>query len=135
MQLLKNKRCHSYCRGYLEVPNKYAYLKDNAAKKKLQESHSTRATPQSDGEEKANNDGNSTDVSMVASGLTCSKSKCVAPVPVAAQQPRKKQKNSHTTKMHSTAKGKGKKKRGSVESEGEEEIQVDDKVNLVDLEE
>jgi hypothetical protein len=33
MQLLKNKRGYSYCRGYLNVPNKYAYLKGNAAKK------------------------------------------------------------------------------------------------------
>ena len=34
MQLLKNKQSHSYHCGYLEVPEKYAYLKDNAAKKK-----------------------------------------------------------------------------------------------------
>ena len=78
------------------MPKKYAYLKDNTAKKKSQGSCSARARPQLDGEEKANNNGNSTDVSMVASGSTFSQSKCVAPVPVAAQQPRKKQKDSHT---------------------------------------
>ena len=126
MQLLKNRQCHSYCCGYLEVPNKYAYLKDTATKRKSQGSQSTKATPQLDGEERV--DGNSTDGSIVASGKafdsTGSRLKHVAPVPVAAQQPRKKQK---TTR--STAKGKAK-KRGPIGTKNEEEIQISNEVDL-----
>ena len=61
-----------------------------------------------DGKERINEDGNSADTSIIASGSTCSKSKCMAPAPVAAQQLKKKQRN-----MCSRAKGKGKKKGGS----------------------
>ena len=97
MQLLKNKHSHSYHCGYLEVPEKYAYLMDNAAKKKTEASHSTG------GEEGGSNN--------VASGSIHSKSKCVVPVPVATQELRKKQKkgpsDSTNTYACSTAKGKG----------------------------
>lgn len=79
-----------------------------------------------DGEERV--DGNSTDGSIVASGKasdsTGSRLKRVAPVPVAAQQPRKKQK---TTR--STAKGKAK-KRGPIGTKNEEEIQISNEVDL-----
>ena len=77
----------------------YAYLKDNAAKKKTEAGHSTR------GEEGGNNN--------VASGLICLKSKHVVPVPVATQELRRKQKKgpSDSTNTHSIAKGKGKPKK------------------------
>ncbi|KAF8262476.1 hypothetical protein EI94DRAFT_1704735 [Lactarius quietus] len=140
MQLLKNRQGHSYCHGYLEVPDKYAYLKDNAAKKKKKlealADHSAGVMPPLGKEEEGmNEDGDvSTDTPIAtlgpagpASGL---KSKRMAPVLVAAQ-PRKKQKKVDTTKTGtcSTAKGKGRKKPSFVESEGEEEIQESNEVN------
>ncbi|KAN0139557.1 hypothetical protein V8E53_002586 [Lactarius tabidus] len=70
MQLLKNKRCHSYHCSYLEVPDKYAYLKDNAAKKKPQASRSVEVTPSLGGEE---DDGNSTNMPTVASVASATK--------------------------------------------------------------
>ena len=111
MQLLKNKWSHSYCCGYLEVQEMYAYLKDNAAKKKTEAGHSTR------GEEGGNNN--------VASGLICLKSKHVVPVPVATQELRRKQKKgpSDSTNTHSIAKGKGKPKKVCLATESEEDFE------------
>ncbi|KAI9431720.1 hypothetical protein H4582DRAFT_2084597 [Lactarius indigo] len=45
MQLLKNKRAHSYRRGYLKVPEQYAYLKNNAAKRYPQGRRNAEVTP------------------------------------------------------------------------------------------
>ncbi|KAI9433387.1 hypothetical protein H4582DRAFT_2082262 [Lactarius indigo] len=139
MQLLKNKRGHSYRRGYLDVPERYAYLKKNAAMKKqraqsqAQESHSTRSDiDQEEGED----DSEPADTSMpVARG---SVSKRTAPVSVAAQPPRKKQKKASTAKStRSMAKGKGKKRASTIETEDEDEAVDSDEVDvdMVDLEE
>ena len=73
MQLLKNKQSHSYHHGYLEVLEKYAYLKDNATKKKAEASHNT-------GAEEGGNLNNNADSDLIGQ-----KSKRVVPVPVAAQ--------------------------------------------------
>ncbi|KAH9023710.1 hypothetical protein EDB85DRAFT_2150954 [Lactarius pseudohatsudake] len=97
-QLLKNKRGHSYRSGYLEVPAKYAYLKDNAAKRRPRGCRGALATPalqlDSDDEGGTNGSHESADTSAVATG---SKSKCAASVTVATQQPRKKQKSNTGT--------------------------------------
>ncbi|KAH9041067.1 hypothetical protein EDB85DRAFT_2140240 [Lactarius pseudohatsudake] len=150
MQLMKNKRNHSYRCGYLEVPKQYAYLKQNAAKKKrgARGSRSTRAsTPQSDGSDSDEDGGTDdsadrdepTDKSTVASGST---SKRARPVTVAAQPPRKKQKKTGTAKSTRsmatrTAKGKGK-KASPIEAEAEEDgtsTGDGDEVDAADLEE
>ena len=79
MQLLKNKRSYSYRRGYIEVPEKYAYLKDNAAKKIQGSSEEDNAREDA---------GDLTDMpGVVTSG---SKSKRAAPATAASQQPKKK---------------------------------------------
>lgn len=111
MQLLKNKRSHSYRRGYLEVPEKYAYLKDNATKKKAEASHNA-------GAEEGGNSNNNADSDSIGQ-----KSKRVAPVPVAAQPPRKKQKKglSDGTNTRSTTKSKGKVQKVSLAAESEED--------------
>ncbi|KAH8978699.1 hypothetical protein EDB86DRAFT_2836548 [Lactarius hatsudake] len=137
-QLLKNKQGHSYRRGYLDVPAKYAYLKENAAKK-YRGRRSARATPAlqlgSDGEEGIDQDDSreSTNMSMVATG---SKSKRAAPVTVA----RKKQKlNTGTAKTHSNSRANEKQKAsqkassGSMESESEDVESSDN--DEVDVEE
>jgi len=52
MQLMKNKRGHAYCCKYLKVPERYAYLKGNAAKRVHRHTGMSRsATPQSGGME------------------------------------------------------------------------------------
>ena len=111
MQLLKNKRSHSYRRGYLEVPEKYAYLKDNTTKKKAEASHNA-------GAEEGGNSNNNADSDSIGQ-----KSKRVAPVPVAAQPPRKKQKKglSDGTNTRSTTKSKGKVQKVSLAAESEED--------------
>ncbi|KAH9012177.1 hypothetical protein EDB84DRAFT_1645184 [Lactarius hengduanensis] len=97
-QLLKNKRGHSYRSGYLEVPAKYAYLKDNAAKRRPRGRRGALATPalqlDSDDEGGTNGSHELADTSAVATG---SKSKRAASVTVATQQPRKKQKSNTGT--------------------------------------
>ncbi|KAH9018361.1 hypothetical protein EDB83DRAFT_2528428 [Lactarius deliciosus] len=148
MQLMKNKRGHSYRRGYIEVPEQYAYLKKNAAKKKqrAQGSRSARATPQSGGSDsESDQEGGTNDVdsdnepadrSTVASGST---SKHARPETVAAQPPRKKQKKTGTaksTRSMATAKGKGK-KASPIETVPEEDgmSTVDGDEDVADLEE
>ncbi|KAI9454669.1 hypothetical protein BJY52DRAFT_1188790 [Lactarius psammicola] len=107
MQLLKNKRAHSYRRGYLEVLERYAYLKETVAKRIHHQQGAT--TPSGDEE----SDGHEPTDTAVALG-----SKCKAPA--AARQPRKKQKTA--TAARSVAKGKGKGKKSvanDLESGGE----------------
>ena len=118
MQLLKNKRGYSYRRGYLEVPEKYSYLKDNVTKKKPQGGGSKDNNTREDA-------GDLTDMpSVVASG---SKSKRSAPATAATQQPRKKKKTStpNATMMKIRARpmanSKGKQKACSIGVEDEDE--------------
>jgi hypothetical protein len=99
MQLLKNKRAHSYRRGYLEVPERYAYLKETAAKHR--EGHRSCATSPLDNDE--SRDESTSDGCKLTAVATSSKHKAQA----ATQQPRKKQKAA--TAANSKAKGKGKK--------------------------
>ena len=125
MQLLKNKRSYSYRRGYIEVPDKYAYLKKNAAKK-IQ----GRRNDEDDAREDA---GDSTNVpGVVASGSKSgSKSKRAAPATAGTQQPKKKKKtntpdtNVTNTQAQPTAKGKRQQK-ACLEREVEEEDEDDD---------
>jgi hypothetical protein len=120
MQLLKNKQGYSYCCGYLDVPNKYAYLKGNAAKKTLQEDHGASQLSGTEGENAEEGVGDLSGVVTLGS-----KPKHTAPVTVATQQPRKKKKATNSTNQamnawaHSTARGKGKKKVSEVEVEVE----------------
>jgi hypothetical protein len=153
MQLLKNKWGHSYRRGYLEVPDKYAYLKGNAAKKKTQACRSAQVTPQLCGSEEGGTKEGAdepTDPVMVASG---SKSKRAAPGAAATtQQPRKKKETDDSATLARTmAKGKGRQKASLIEAEVEEEEEEEaldkeeacaqdsddqgDKVDMVDPEE
>ncbi|KAH9049188.1 hypothetical protein EDB83DRAFT_2317255 [Lactarius deliciosus] len=120
-QLLKNKRGHSYRSGYLEVPEKYAYLKLD-----------------SDDEGGTNDSHESADTSAVATG-----SKRAASVTVATQQPRKKQKSNTgtatTAKMRFSSRANEKQKE-SQESEaggyaGESDEDVESDNNEVDTEE
>jgi hypothetical protein len=115
MQLLKNKRAHSYRRGYLEVPERYAYLKETAAKRR--EGHRSRTTSPLDNNEGTSDGHKQTAVTLaVTSG---SKRKAQA----ATQQPRKKQKAA--TGTSSKAKGKGK-KTSVVECESDNGAEDDD---------
>jgi hypothetical protein len=128
MQLLKNKRGYSYRRGYLEVPNKFAYLKDNAAKKTPHEGRdASQLNASEDPEDGPTHSGGSNGTSgVVASG---SKSKRAAPVTMATQQPQKKKKGVDTTitRARPTAKGKGKQKARLIEVEPEPESEDIDK--------
>ncbi|KAH9051985.1 hypothetical protein EDB83DRAFT_2316613 [Lactarius deliciosus] len=141
-QLLKNKWGHSYRSGYLEVPEKYAYLKVNAAKRCPQGRHGARATQalqlDSDDEGGTNDSHESADTSAVATG-----SKRAASVTVATQQPRKKQKSNTgtatTAKMRFSSRA-NKKQKESQESEargyaGESDEDVESDNNKVDTEE
>ncbi|KAI9448641.1 hypothetical protein BJY52DRAFT_1228245 [Lactarius psammicola] len=99
MQLLKNKRAHSYRRGYLEVLESQAHTSQQGA-----------TTPSGDEE----SDGHEPTDTAVALG-----SKCKAPA--AARQPRRK-KQKTATAARSVAKGKGKGKKSvanDLESGGE----------------
>lgn len=148
MQLMRNKRGHSHHCGYLDVPTKWAYLKENLAKKKKRGSRNARVTPQlsvggSEGEGEGDDKGTnkqSTDRSAITSGSRSRRAdrpavasglrfKCAAPATTGAWEPalRKKQKVWNT---RSTAKGKGKQKASSVEAEDEAEIE--DKVETQD---
>lgn len=111
MQLLKNKRAHSYRRGYLEVPERYAYLKETAAKRR--EGHRSRATSSVDDDEDTG------DGHRLTAAASSSKRKAQA----TTQQPRKKQKAA--TAPSSKAKGKGK-KASVVECESDNGAEDDD---------
>ncbi|KAI9434898.1 hypothetical protein H4582DRAFT_2080571 [Lactarius indigo] len=145
-QLLKNKRGHSYRSGYLEVPEKYAYLKINAAKRRPRGHSSAKATPapQSDDDKEGTNDSDElADTSAVATG---SKSKRAASVTVATQQLRKKQKSNTgtatTAKTRFSLRANGKQKASQEleidshagESDEPEDVRVLD-INEVDMEE
>ncbi|KAH9032361.1 hypothetical protein EDB83DRAFT_2319122 [Lactarius deliciosus] len=141
-QLLKNKRGHSYRSGYLEVPEKYAYLKVNAAKRRPRGRRGARATLalqlDSDDEGGTNDSHELADTSAVTTG-----SKRAASVTVATQQPRKKQKSN--TGTATTAKTRfslraNEKQKESQESEaggyaGESDEDVESDNNEVDTEE
>jgi hypothetical protein len=103
MQLLKNKRAHSYRCGYLEVPERYAYLKETAAK--CREGHHSCATSPLDNDE--SRDESTSDGCKLTAVTTSSKCKAQAATQPSTQQPRKKQKAA--TAANSKAKGKGKK--------------------------
>ena len=126
MQLLKNKRGYSYRRGYLEVPDKYAYLKNKAAKKTPQDSCGVLSGGEED--DARGEAGSSAD--RVASG---SKSKRTAPV-TAATQPQKKQKtlNTTTTRTRSTALAKGNVKQKAIELDNEDDDDEDEDDKTVD---
>ncbi len=98
MQLLKNKQAHSYKRGYLEVPERYAYLKETAAKRV----HHRRGGTTSPSGDEASDGHKLTDMTVVTSGSKCN-------APAAAQQPRKKQKTATAARSMAKGKGKGKK--------------------------
>ena len=114
MQLLKNKRGYSYRCGYLEVPERYSYLKDVATKRR----------PRGGGSKADNAREDAGDSGVVASG---SKSKRAAPATAATQQPRKKKKTSTpdatTTKTRARpmANGKGKQNASSIGVEDKDE--------------
>ncbi|KAI9458327.1 hypothetical protein BJY52DRAFT_1223446 [Lactarius psammicola] len=141
MQLMKNKRGHSYHCGYLEVPSKYSYLKANAAKRK-QNGHSARVTPQLGGGEEEMNDSEPTDMPAATLGSTL---KRAALATAAAQQPRKKKQK--TTPGAANTRSKSKAKQRAIASPIEAEVEDDDdeedvdetldsnEVDVVDLEE
>ncbi|KAI9437387.1 hypothetical protein BJY52DRAFT_1196502 [Lactarius psammicola] len=141
MQLMKNKRGHSYRCGYLEVLSKYSYLKANAAKRK-QNGHSARVTPQLGGGEEEMNNSKPTDMPAATLGSTL---KHAAPATAAARQPRKKKQK--TTPGAANTRSKSKAKQRAIASPIEAEVEDDDdeedvdktldsnKVDMVDLEE
>lgn len=127
MQLLKNKRSYSYRRGYIDVPDRYSYLKNTAANRLANRAKN----PQGGGSNEDNPRDDATDFSeppgVVASG---SKSKRAAPATAATQVPRKKRKTSipdtTNTQVHPAAEGKGKQKARSIEVEDEDDEDDED---------
>lgn len=130
MQLLKNRRGYSYRCGYLKVPEKYAYLKNKAAKE-TQDGCDALSGGEEDGTR--GEAGGSTD--GIPPG---SKSKRATPV-AATTQPWKKQKTSlnvTTTCTRPTVPAKGKVKQKTIElddeddDDGDEDGEVDDEGGL-----
>jgi len=120
MQLMKNKRAHAYRRGYLEVPERYAYLKETSAKRYEGRSRAT-TSPLSECEGTGDTAAScepTLEPTVIASG---SKRKAQAPT----ELPRKKQKVA-TRAMSSKAKGK--RKASAVEREHNDEMQEDEVV-------
>ncbi|KAI9451572.1 hypothetical protein BJY52DRAFT_1226577 [Lactarius psammicola] len=128
MQLMKNKRGHSYHRGYLEP-------RENGKGG----GHRASVTPQL-GEEETNDDSEPTDMSAVTLGSTL---KRAAPVTAAAQQPRRKKPKTTAGAANTHSKGKAKQRASPIEDEDEDEDKdVDEtpdsddlEVDMVDLEE